>query len=115
MANNYEWSFPQLIRAATEGDKSDVVKCIFWKITATSDSHQDEDGNYLHSNRGGETGLQLEDGEEFVPYNDITPDWCKSRVLAHLDETEDEIKAGLDSDISASAAAQSNILAGTPW
>ena len=26
MANSYEWTYPQLDRVATEGDKSDVVK-----------------------------------------------------------------------------------------
>lgn len=112
MANNYEWSFPQLDRVATEGGNSDVVKCIHWQISATSDSVKDADGNFLTSNRGGETGVQLIDGEDFVAYNDITKDWCKAKVLADLDETEDELKAGLDYDI---AGSQPGILSGTPW
>ena len=45
MANTYTWDFPTLDTAPTEGDLSDVVKTIHWRVTAVSDSETDDDGN----------------------------------------------------------------------
>ena len=112
MANSYEWTYPQLDRVATEGDNSDVVKTIHWRVTATSDSETDADGNALSATKYGTTSVEMEDGAEFVAYNDLTKDWCKAKVLADMGQTEDEVKAALDADIAEKASP--SILTGTP-
>ena len=112
MANNYTWTFPTLERVATEGGKSDVIKVIHWILEAVSDSDKDSEGNWLMEKRYGTTPTPVEDGAEFIAYNSITKDWCKTKVLAHLGQTEDEIKAKLDADIAEQKTP--TILTGTP-
>lgn len=112
MANSYEWTYPQLDRVATEGDKSDVVKTIHWRVTATSDSDKDSDDNFLTATMYGTTAVEVEDGAAFTPYNDITQDWCKVKVLADMTKTEDEVKTMLDAQIAEQATP--TILTGTP-
>lgn len=112
MANAYEWTYPQLDRVAKEGDNSDVVKVIHWRVTATSDSDKDADDNFLTSTMYGTTGVEVEDGAAFIAYNDITKDWCKSKVLADMTKTEAEVKTMLDAQISEKATP--TILTGTP-
>ena len=99
MANTYTWSYPQLDTAPTEGDLSDVIKTIHWRITTVSDSEQDADNNYLSVSMYGTTGVEVEDGAAFTPFNDITQDWCKAKVLADMAKTEEEVQAQLDAQI----------------
>lgn len=112
MANAYEWTYPQLDRVAKEGDNSDVVKVIHWRVTATSDSDKDAEDNFLTSTMYGTTGVEVEDGAAFTPYNDITKDWCKTKVLEDMAKTEAEVKTMLDAQISEKATP--TILTGTP-
>ena len=112
MANSYEWTYPQLDRVATEGDKSDVVKVIHWRVKCLSDSDKDADGNFLTATKYGTTATAVEDGADFVAYNSITKDWCKAKVLADLGQTEAEVKADLDAAIAEQKAP--TILSGTP-
>ena len=95
MANTYTWSYPQLDTAPTEGDLSDVIKTIHWRITAVSDSEQDADGNYLSASSYSTASPEL-DPDNFVAFNSITKDWCKEKVLAGLDKTEAELQTMLD-------------------
>ena len=112
MANAYEWTYPQLERVAKEGKNSHVIKVIHWRVTATSDSDKDADGNFLTSTMYGTTGVEAEDGAAFTPYNDITKDWCKTKVLADMSKTEAEVKTMLDAQITEQATP--SILTGTP-
>ena len=112
MANSYEWTYPQLDRVATEGEKSDVVKTIHWRVKCLSDSDKDADGNFLTATKYGTTATAVEDGADFVAYNSITKDWCKAKVLADLGQTEAEVKADLDAAIAEQKAP--TILSGTP-
>lgn len=104
MANTYTWSYPQLDTAPTEGDLSDVIKVIHWRITAVSDSEQDADDNYLSATRYGTTDVEVDDGADFIEFNSVTQDWCKAKVLAGLAQTEEEVQASLDAQIAEMAS-----------
>jgi hypothetical protein len=112
MANSYTWTFPVLERVATEGGKSDVVKVIHWRVNCVSDSDKDADGNYLSATQYGTTRVAYESGASFVAYNSLTKDWCKTRVLADIGKTEEELKAILDTVIEEKKTP--TILTGTP-
>jgi len=103
MANTYTWDFPTLETAPTEGDLSDVVKTIHWRITAVSDSEQDAEGNYLSTSAYGTAGAGEVDPDNFVAFDSVTKDWCKEKVLASLSQTEAELQANLDTKIEALA------------
>lgn len=110
MANTYVWDFPQLDTTPTEGDLTDVVKTIHWRMTATSDTHTvdsdavDEDGNpvttYLSVSAYGTAGAGEVDADAFVAFDSITKDWCKAKVLEGLGKTEAELEAMLDEQIT---------------
>ena len=104
MANTYTWSYPQLDTAPTEGDLSDVIKTIHWRITAVSDSEQDADDNYLSATMYGTTGVEVDDGVDFIEFNSVTQDWCKAKVLAGMSQTEEEVQASLDAQIAEMAS-----------
>ena len=104
MANTYTWSYPQLDTAPTEGDLSDVIKVIHWRITAVSDSEQDADDNYLSATRYGTTSVEVDDGADFIEFNSVTQDWCKAKVLAAMAQTEEEVQASLDAQIAEMAS-----------
>ena len=112
MANSYTWTFPTLERVATEGSNSDVIKVIHWVVDAVSDSDKDSEGIWLRAKRYGTTAVSQESGVSFTAYNSITKDWCKTRVLADLGETEDQVKTKLDADIAEQKTP--SILTGTP-
>tara|TARA_A100000172_G_scaffold6841_1_gene3808 strand:- start:160 stop:507 length:348 start_codon:yes stop_codon:yes gene_type:complete len=112
MANSYTWTFPTLERVATEGSNSDVIKVIHWIVEAVSDSDKDATGKWLKAKLYGATNVAQESGVSFTGYNSITKDWCKAKVLAALDETEDQVKTKLDADIAEQKTP--SILTGTP-
>lgn len=100
MATTMTFEYPQLDRVATEGSNSDVVKVIHWRVNCVSDSDKNADGNYLSATKYGTTSVAYESGASFVAYNSLTKDWCKTRVLADLGQTEAQVKADLDADIA---------------
>ncbi len=112
MANSYTWTYPTLERVASEGGNSDVIKTIHWCIEAVSDSDKNDLGNWLMARQYGTTDVSQESGASFTAYNSITKDWCKTRVLADLGETEDQIKTRLDAIITEQKTP--TILTGTP-
>ena len=104
MANTYTWSYPQLDTAPTEGDLSDVIKTIHWRITAVSDSEKDADGNYLSSYMYGSTGVEVNPDVDFIAFDSVTKDWCKAKVLSDMAQTEEEVQTTLDAQISEMAS-----------
>jgi hypothetical protein len=99
MANTYTWDFPTLDTAPSEDGLSDVIKTIHWRITAVSDSEQNAEGNYLSASVYGTAGAGEVDPDNFVAFNSVTKDWCKTKVLASLGQTEAELQASLDTQI----------------
>ena len=103
MANTYTWDFPTLDTAPSEDGLSDVIKTIHWRITAVSDSEQNAEGNYLSASVYGTAGAGEVDPDNFVAFNSVTKDWCKTKVLESLGQTEAELQANLDTQIEALA------------
>ena len=99
MANTYTWDFPTLDTVPSEGDLSDVIKTIHWRITAVSDSEQDAEGNYLSASMYGTASAGEVDPDNFVAFDSVTKDWCKAKVLESLDKTEAELQTMLDTKI----------------
>ena len=112
MATTMTFEYPQLDRVAKEGDKVDVVQTIHWRVKCVSDSDKDVDGNFLMATQYGTTFTPMEEGASFVAYNSITKDWCKTKVLADIGKTEEELKAVLDAVIAEQKTP--SILTGTP-
>ena len=98
MANTYAWSIPDLEVVPNENDKTDVIRVIHYRLTATSDQKDSGDNPYT-STIYGSASVNVEEGAEFTPFQSITLAWCKEKVLANLGMTEDELKAKLDADI----------------
>ena len=112
MATTMTFEYPQLDRVAKEGDKVDVVQTIHWRVKCVSDSDKDVYGNFLMATQYGTTFTPMEEGASFVAYNSITKDWCKTKVLADIGKTEEELKAVLDAVIAEKKTP--TILTGTP-
>ena len=101
MANTYNWDFPQLDTAPTEGALSDVVKTIHWRFTATSDTETNADGDYISVSAYGTAGAGEVDADNFTAFDSLTKDWCKAKALAGLGKTEAELQTMLDDQITA--------------
>ena len=100
MANTYVWDFPQLDTTPTEGDLTDVVKTIHWRLSATSDTETNDEGQALSVSSYGTAGAGEVDDDAFVAFDSITKDWCKAKVLEGLGKTEAELEAMLDEQIT---------------
>jgi len=96
MANTYNWDFPQLDTAPTEGALSDVVKTVHWRFTATSDTETNDEGQALSVSAYGTAGAGEADADSFTAFDSLTQEWCKDKVLAGLDKTEAELQTMLD-------------------
>jgi hypothetical protein len=103
MANTYTWDFPTLDTAPSEDGLSDVIKTIHWRITAVSDSETDADGNAISASMYGTASAGEVDADNFVAFDSVTKDWCKTKVLDSLSQTEAEVQATLDSKIDSLA------------
>jgi len=100
MANTYTWDFPQIDTAPSEGGLTDVAKTIHWRFTAVSDTHTNEEGAPLSVSAYGTASAGEADADNFTAFDDLTKDWCKAKVLAGLEKTEDELSAMLDEQIN---------------
>jgi hypothetical protein len=96
MANTYTWNFEQLDTAPTEGSLSDVVKSIHWRITGVSDARTPNNSTSIY----GQETIGDADADNFTAFNSLTEDWCKTQVLANIDETEAELKANIDTQLT---------------
>ena len=101
MANTYTWDFPQLDTAPTEDSLTDVIKTIHWRFSAVSDSETDADGNAVSVSAYGTVGAGEVDPDNFVAFDSVTKDWCKTKVLASLGKTEAEMQTILDDKVQA--------------
>ena len=107
MANTYTWDFPTLdVHNTAQNGHDDVISTIHWRVTAVSDSEQDADGNYLTASMYGTAGLATPEADDpdFVTFNSVTKDWCKTKTLEHLAQTEAEVQASLDAQITEMAS-----------
>ena len=103
MANTYQWDFPQIDTAPSEGDLTDVAKTIHWRFVAVSDSETNADGEALAVSSYGTANTGEVDADTFVAFDSLTKDWCKAQVLAGLEKTEAELQEMLDNQMDAIA------------
>jgi len=103
MANTYNWDFPQIDTAPSEGDLTNVAKTIHWRMSAVSDTETDDEGNALSVSAYGTASAGEVDADNFIAFDDLTQDWCKAKVLESLDKTENEMQTMLDEQITALA------------
>lgn len=107
MANTYVWDFPNLeVNNSQQNGHDDVISVIHWRLTATSDSDQDADGNYLTASSYGSVGIDTPDAGDssFIAFDSVTKDNCKAWVLAELNKTEAELQTALDTQITEAAS-----------
>lgn len=97
MATTYTWNFEQLDTAPTEGSLSDVVKSIHWRITGVSDASTPNNVAEVY----GGSAIGAADADSFTAFNSLTKDWCKTQVIANIDKTEAELKADIDTQLTA--------------
>ena len=100
MANTYTWNFPALDTKPSEGDLTDVVTTIHWRITAVSDSETNVEGQPLSVSVYGIASAGEPAGDAFIAFNQITKDWCKAKVLESLRKIETELCYMLDEQIN---------------
>tara|TARA_R100000808_G_scaffold19036_1_gene41499 strand:- start:2994 stop:3323 length:330 start_codon:yes stop_codon:yes gene_type:complete len=91
----FSWQFQCIVATAKIDGRDDVIKELHWRLTAVSD-----DDPPISPSAYGLFALS-DPSDDFVEFNSVTEDMCKSWVLAHLDQTEDEIKAALEQQIMA--------------
>jgi len=94
-----QWTFPQLDAAPAEGDLIDVCKTIHWRAVLQHETETTEEGAPLSVTAYGTASAGEADPDNFVAFDDLTQDWCKEIVLAHLDKTEAELEAMLSEQL----------------
>jgi ApbE superfamily uncharacterized protein (UPF0280 family) len=83
MATTFTWTFDPL-ETATEGDLTDVVKTVHWRITGVTDDDEPVSGTVYGSISTGDA-----DSDSFTAFADLTEADVKGWVLANLAEGEE--------------------------
>ena len=89
MANTYEWVISSLNAKISEGDLSNVIETVHWRLQATDDEHT--------ADVYGSTAVELEG--DFIPFEDLTQADIEGWLEAKLDVPS--LKEGLDAQIAA--------------
>ena len=92
MANTYEWKIASLDAKIADGDLSNVIETVHWRLQATDGEHT--------ADVYGSTGLEAPEGD-FIPYESLTQADIEAWLEAKLDV--ESLKAGLDAQIDAQA------------
>ena len=87
----YTWIISSLNAKIAEGDLSNVIETVHWRLQATDGEHT--------ADVYGSVGLELEG--DFIPYESLTQADIEAWLEAKLDV--DALKAGLDAQIDALA------------
>ena len=87
----YTWIISDLVAKIAEGDLSNVIETVHWRLQATDGEHT--------ADVYGSVGLELEG--DFIPYESLTQADIEGWLEAKLDV--DALKAGLDAQIDAIA------------
>lgn len=90
MANTYNWQISALDAKITEGDNSNVIYTVHWRLQAT-----DETGEYQTDSYG---TMSVEyDPDNFIEYDDLTKEDVVGWLEAGLDV--EEMKLRLDNEL----------------
>lgn len=88
----YTWIISSLNAKIAEGDLSNVIETVHWRLQATDGEHT--------ADVYGSTGLEAPEAD-FIPYESLTQADIEAWLEAKLDV--DALKAGLDAQIDAIA------------
>jgi hypothetical protein len=101
MAISYAWDVKTVDTYPTKDSKSDVVYNVHWRLTATDDTNNDEEGNLLTATVYGSQGLDTSDLSSFTEFADLTASDVQGWVEAALTtDTVTEMKTSLDAQIA---------------
>ena len=89
MANTYEWKIASLDAKIAEGDLSNVIETVHWRLQATDGEHT--------ADVYGSVGVELEG--DFIPFENLTQANIEAWLEAKLDVAS--LKEGLDAQIEA--------------
>ena len=117
MANTYNWAFNFDVCNHDQNGHTDCIQTIHWRVTATSDSVVNDEGNPLSVSAYGTAGLTTpEAGDaDYVAFDSITKDWAKAKTLESLDKTEAEIQTLLDDKMAAMASPPTRQAVPSSW
>ncbi len=98
--NTYNWNCKTVDVHPSEGEQTNVVYNVHWRVTATSDDLDANDNAFSATSIGTQT-LQFNSGSDFIAFDDLSHaniiDWVKG---AMGEEQVTSLENGLDSQIS---------------
>ena len=106
MANTYTWDFPTLdVCNEVQNGHADCITQIHWRLTALSDSETNSDGEPLSVTAYGTAAVATPEAgdSDYIAFDSITKDWCKTKALESRGKTESEMQAVLDDQMTALA------------
>ena len=100
MATTYDWNCATVDCYPTDGEYTDVVYNVHWRVTGTSDTLDPEGNAYTATSIGTQT-ISTSDLSGFTPFDDLTNAdavaWTQSAMGA---EQVTALEANLDSQIA---------------
>ena len=90
MANTYTWIISDLNAKISDGDLTNIVETVHWRLQATDGEHS--------ADVYGSVGLDAPEGD-FIPFDSLTQADVEAWLEAKLDV--ESLKAGLDAQIEA--------------
>ena len=95
MATIYNWDCKAVDVYPTEGDYTDVVYNVYWKVTGVSDQLDSEGKPYEYTINNTQL-IPLNSQSEFIPFNDLTNEIVVSWTKEAMGE---EVVEGIESTI----------------
>ena len=100
MAISYEWNVNTVDAYPTDGDYTDVIYNVHWRLNAT-DTEVDAEGNPYTASVYGTQSLDTSDLSDFTDFDSVTSSqvqgWVESAMGA---EEVQSLKDGLDANIA---------------
>jgi len=117
MANTYNWAFNFDVCNHEQNGHLDLITTIHWRISATSQSVVNDEGNPLSVSAYGTASLTTPEADDpdYVAFDDITPDWAKAKTLESLGKTEAEMQAILDDKLTEMASPPTRQAVPSSW
>tara|TARA_X000001388_G_C2216519_1_gene117465 strand:- start:542 stop:889 length:348 start_codon:yes stop_codon:yes gene_type:complete len=101
MAIGYTWDVSTVDTYPTKSSKSDVIYNVHWKLTATDNSNQDEDGVNISETVYSTQLLDTSDLSSFKAFADVTASDVQGWVETAIGSDEvTAIKTSLDAKIT---------------
>ena len=101
MAIGYTWDVSIVDTYPTKSSKSDVIYTVHWRLTATDDSNQDEDGVNISETVYSTQLLDTSDLSSFKAFADVTASDVQGWVETAIGSDEvTAIKTSLDAKIT---------------